>query len=80
MCRVIVFSPCLQLFFKINLSIFSKVTVEVEAQAPAGQILTIEQAVGHCDGSSVKTEMYKISHFTPKGQLISSKLVHAKDL
>ena len=54
-------------------------TVEVEALAPAGQILTIEQAVGYCDGSSVKTEMYKISHFTPKGQLINSKIVHAND-
>ncbi len=45
-----------------------------------GQILTIEQAVGHCDGSSVKTEMYKISHFTPKGELISTKIVHQREL
>jgi hypothetical protein len=56
------------------------VTVEVEALAPAGQILAIEQAVGHCDGSSVKTEMYKISHFTPKGELIKSRIVHQTEL
>jgi hypothetical protein len=56
------------------------VTVEVQALAPAGQILTIEQAVGHCDGSSVKTEMYKISHFTTKGELIKSRIVHESKL
>ena len=55
-------------------------TVEVEALAPAGQILTIEQAVGHCDGSSVNTEMYKLSHFTPKGELIESRMVHESKL
>lgn len=57
-----------------------QVTVEVEAAAPAGKILVIEQAVGHCDGSNVKTEMYKISHFDAKGNLLESELVHAKDL
>ena len=57
-----------------------QVTVEVEAKAPSGEILVIEQAVGHCDGSSVKTEMYKISRFDGKGNLLMSKLVHANDL
>ncbi len=48
--------------------------------APAGRILVIEQAVGHCDGSSVKTEMYKISHINANGKMVYSQIVHANEL
>jgi hypothetical protein len=59
---------------------YPQVTVEVEAVAPAGKVLIIEQAVGHCDGSSVKTEMYKISHVDPSsGLVVHSELVHASE-
>ena len=57
-----------------------QVTVEVEAVAPAGKILVIQQAVGHCDGSTVKTEMYKISHIDANGIEVYSAFVHANDL
>ena len=57
-----------------------QVTIEVEAIAPAGRILLIEQAVGHCDGSSVKTEMYKISHVDAKGNVLQTYTVNGKDL
>jgi len=62
------------------IQIYFQVTVEVEAVAPAGKILTIEQAVGHCDGSNVKTEMYKITHTDGKGTIIKTEIVHANDL
>jgi hypothetical protein len=46
----------------------------------AGYILTIEQAIGTCEGSRVKTEMYKISHTNPDGTLFSSKIVNSHQL
>ena len=39
-----------------------EVAVTDESVATAGFIHTIQQAVGACDDSKVKTEMYKISH------------------
>jgi hypothetical protein len=57
-----------------------EVTVTVEAVAPAGYILTIEQAVGQCDDSKVKTEMYKISHVNKNGDVIKSQIVDARHI
>lgn len=53
-------------------------TYEVSAVAPAGTVLVIEQAVGHCDGSTVNTEMFRISHHTKSGELIKTEIVHGK--
>ena len=52
-----------------------EVTVTVDAVAPAGYVLTIEQAVGACQDGKVKTEMYKITHSKPDGSLVQSKIV-----
>ena len=53
--------------------------MEVVGIAPPGQILTVEQAVGHCGGSTVKTEMYKISHTTSDGKIVKKMIVHEND-
>ncbi len=34
---------------------------EVLAVVPAGMVLYIEQAVGHCNGNTAKTELFKLS-------------------
>ena len=52
---------------------------EVEATAPAGTILEIKQVVGHCDGSIVSTEKYKISHLSATRSIISEHIVHELD-
>jgi hypothetical protein len=38
------------------------VTYTVNADAPAGYTLVIEQAQGKCGGNTVNTEMYRITH------------------
>jgi len=50
------------------------VGISVDAEAPAGMVLTIEQAVGHCDGSSAKTEMFRTSTYSKDGTLVSRKV------
>ena len=57
-----------------------EVTVTVDAVAPAGYVLTIEQAVGSCQDGKVKTEMYKITHSNPGGFVVKSKLVTSEQL
>jgi hypothetical protein len=57
-----------------------EVTVTVEAVAPAGYILTIEQAVGKCDESKVKTEMYKITHTDANRVVVKTQTVNARQL
>ena len=43
-------------------------------------ILIIEQAVGHCDTSSVKTEMFKIIHKDGKtGEILKIEYVNGLD-
>ena len=54
-------------------------TTEVVSVAPPGYILTIEQAVGTCGGSTVKTEMYKITHSTADGKIAKRMIVHEND-
>jgi len=47
-----------------------QVTVTVEAEAPPGMVLMIEQAVGHCGGSEAKTEMIRLSHQDTYGNIV----------
>ena len=56
-----------------------EVIVTVEAVAPAGYILTIEQVVGQCDDSKVKTEMYKISQTNKNGQIVKTQMVDGRN-
>ena len=43
---------------------------EVLASAPAGLMLTIEQAVGTCGDTEVWTEMFRIRHTDVKGNIV----------
>ena len=45
-------------------------TISVNAEAPAGLFLTIEQAVGTCGGSTVKTELFRIRHTDSNGDIV----------
>ena len=47
---------------------------QVNAEAPAGMILTIEQAVGICGDTEVKTEMFRIRHTDSKGNIVYEEL------
>lgn len=47
---------------------------QVNAEAPAGLILTIEQAVGKCGDSEVKTELFRIRHTDAKGNIVLTEL------
>lgn len=46
-------------------------TIIVDATAPAGLVLVVEQAVGHCGDSVSRTEMFQISHYNSTGHLAS---------
>jgi len=48
-------------------------SVEIKATAPAGYVLRIEQAVGHCDGNEAKTEMFRITHTNAEGIVVEEK-------
>ena len=37
---------------------------------PVGEVLYIEQAVGHCNGNTAKTELFKLYHTDGKGHVI----------
>jgi hypothetical protein len=43
------------------------------ASAPAGTEMFIEQAVGYCGGSTVLTDMFKISHKDKNGRIVQTK-------
>ena len=45
------------------------VEVDVSAVAPAGYLLTIEQAVGTCGDSTVNTPMFRVRHTDAKGNI-----------
>jgi len=51
-------------------------TIEILATAPKGYVLRIEQAIGTCDGSTAKTELFRITHTNQKGEIV--KLEHQK--
>ena len=46
---------------------------EINAIAPKGYVLKIEQAVGHCDGNVAKTELFKIQHIDPNGKVAKTQ-------
>ena len=41
--------------------------------APAGYVLRIEQAIGHCDGNIAKTELFRIRHTNSEGIVVYEK-------
>lgn len=45
---------------------------EVNAIAPPGYVLNIEQVIGHCGGSEAKTELFRISHTDAKGNIVKT--------
>lgn len=47
-----------------------QVTITLEAEAPPGLVLVIEQAVGHCGGSEARTEMFRTSHHDKQGNVV----------
>merc|ERR1712241_1523666 len=47
---------------------------QVNALAPAGRILTIEQAIGTCGDTEVKTELFRIRHTDSKGNILYEEL------
>ena len=47
-----------------------QVTVTVEAEAPPGLVLVIEQATGSCEESQVRTEQFRTSHHDRQGNII----------
>ena len=46
---------------------------EIKASAPAGYVLRIEQAIGHCDGNKAKTELFRITHTNSEGIVTEEK-------
>ena len=50
-----------------------QVTITLEAEAPPGLVLVIEQAVGHCDTSEARTELFRTSHHDKHGNLVYQK-------
>jgi hypothetical protein len=43
-------------------------------------LVFFSQAIGHCDGSDVNTEMFRISHHTKDGQLIKTEYIKHGEL
>ena len=50
-----------------------QVTITLEAEAPPGLVLVIEQAVGHCDTSEARTELFRTSHHDKHGNVVYQK-------
>lgn len=46
---------------------------EVDTDVPPGTVVMIDGAIGYCGGSTVKTELFKISTYDQDGQLLSTK-------
>jgi hypothetical protein len=47
--------------------------IEIKAVAPAGYVLRVEQAVGHCDGNTAKTELFRITHTNKAGEIVKEE-------
>lgn len=47
-----------------------QITITVEAEAPPGKRLIMEQAIGHCGGSQARTEMFRTSHEDFRGNIV----------
>ena len=52
-----------------------QVTVTVEAEAPPGLVLVVEQATGSCDDSQVRTEQFRTSHHDRQGNIRHQSVV-----
>jgi len=48
-------------------------SIEIKGTAPAGYVLRIEQAIGHCDGNKAKTELFRITHTNAEGLVVYEK-------
>jgi len=48
-------------------------SIEIKGTAPAGYVLRIEQAIGHCDGNKAKTELFRITHTNAEGIVVYEK-------
>ena len=55
-----------------------QVTVTVEAEAPPGLVLVIEQATGTCEDSHVRTEQFRTSHHDRQGNISQQTVVFYK--
>ena len=55
-----------------------QVTVTVEAEAPPGLVLVIEQATGSCEDSEVRTERFRTSHHDSQGSLTHQTVFYTK--
>ena len=47
-------------------------TVEAHTGVQAGQVLIVEQAVGHCDGNHAQTELFKFTNMTKEGKILET--------
>ena len=45
-------------------------SIEITATAPKGYVLRIEQTVGHCDGNTAKTELFRVTHTDSEGKIV----------
>ena len=45
-------------------------TISITATATPGYVARIEQAVGHCGGSTAKTELFRVSHINKHGDIV----------
>ena len=45
-------------------------TISIKTKAKAGLVTRIEQAVGHCGGSTAKTELFRISDMNKHGKIV----------
>ena len=46
--------------------------MEAHTGVQAGQMLIVEQAVGHCDGNHAQTELFKFTNMTKEGEILES--------
>ena len=53
-----------------------QVTVTVEAEAPPGLVLVIEQATGSCEESHVRTERFRTSHHDSQGNIAQQSVFY----
>lgn len=53
----------------------SQETFEVAATAGAGTTVLFEQATGFCDGSTVKTEMFRVTTQSKDGQILKTEIL-----
>ena len=46
--------------------------MEAHSGVQAGQLLIVEQAVGHCDGNHAQTELFKFTNMTKEGKILET--------